>query len=178
MKLEKIEKWVKVHILLSIIFTAILSPIIVQLILWQLEPVPKLPDPIIFTNKEIISVNHPGVWQVDTIFSVYNSRDISLIINSKYVKIPNNLFVGESYNPSAPRVRSPSQGLPSQPFLLEIFPKETKTFQLSFPINASVEGIFPISYCILTIEKEFCSEDIYTQLNISYFNDRKLKEDY
>ena len=61
----------------------------------------------------------------------------------------------------------------SKPFMIEVKPRYTETIKVSFSINASREGLYPISYCVMSLGNEICSEEAYTQIEIKFAEDQK-----
>ena len=132
------------------------------------------PKIIIFAKKEIIPIDKLGVYNIDSFFSIHNPKDEPLIVNSRYVKIPTKIFFGEPYEPSKPMVRPVEPGDEiSKPFMIEVKPKDTETIKVSFSINVSKEGLYPVSYCIMSLGKEICSEETYTQIEVKFEDDEE-----
>jgi len=171
--LKDIENYIKKHILISIILTfllgSIIGPIIVQNYIWNKEP-----TPIIFSDKEIMNLSTPNLYDVTSFFSVFNPTKEKIVINLPFVKIPNEIFYGTPLNFQTPKITPVEANTnlsiqiiqtTQQKSIIEIDSGETLSFPVKFTVNITKKGVYPITYCIKTIDdKIFCDDGKYLSL--------------
>lgn len=159
---EKLKKHIALYLLVSFILGSIVGPIIVQNYIWSKEP-----QIVLFAANEIIPINVSGVYNIESYFFVHNPKDTQIVVDNQYVKIPNQIFYGTPYDPTKPRIRQVTlkeEEINSN--VMDVEPKTTRPFKVTFSINASKDGMYPITYCIKSLGKELCSENVYTQIEV------------